>query len=118
MKAQWHMALLYASIGVSVVGISSWYRTGNPFHSFVFAVATALAMGILGFAVGHIVGNPQGKTRPNTPVFLQELMHSPFEKSKRQGRMPEQEPPSPAPEEMKKSNAPLTGEETFVDDLK
>lgn len=114
MKSQWHMALLYASIGVSVVGITSWYRTSNPFHSFVFAVATALAMGILGFAVGHIMGNPKGKTHPDTPVFLQELMKSPFSKPGDQ----DEALMSSEGGDLHDLNTPLTGEETFVEDLK
>lgn len=113
MKSQWHMALLYASIGISVVSLSSWYRTGNPFHSFVFAVATALAMGILGFAVGHILGNPKGKTHPDTPVFLQELLKSPFSKSEDESGLLI----SSTSGETDDPTKPLTGEETFVEDL-
>ena len=114
MKSQWHMALLYASIGISVVSLTSWYRTGNPFQSFVFSLATALAMGILGYAIGHIVGNPKGKSHPDTPVFLQELLKSPFSKPEDEDEFPT----SSTSTESSDSAKPLTGEETFVEDLK
>lgn len=58
--AQW-MSPFFACIAFLLIGVSTYLRGGEPWVVVIYGASGALVSGFLGFVIGSILDNPQGK---------------------------------------------------------
>lgn len=98
LKLEMRLAGIFATATFLIIGVANAYlKTLNPMHSLLYGLASSAVMGYIGYQIGYIVAHPAG---PGPAKQRSEKENILLEKA--------------APDE---KIIPLTGEETFLDDL-
>ncbi len=99
MKSEQRMAGLFGSLAFLVVTVKGYAATFDPLHSLLWGMGACLVLGFIGYKIGYIVGHPKGKRHLSSKKKKLALF------SVNSGNNSHEE------------RTPLTGEETFIDDL-
>lgn len=100
MKPETRVSGLFASATFLIVGVGGYFATHNPLHAMMYGVVASVVMAYIGYKIGYIVTHPKGGGRHKPSRFFGSFGVS------GQGA-------SQAPD----NRTPLTGEETFLDDM-
>lgn len=89
---------IFAALAFLVVAVNGYISTFNPLHSLLYGLAASIVLGVLGYKIGYIVSHPKGRSR---------------KKRSRRGAQKAQSGLSLGSGNTK----PLTGEESFIEDI-
>ena len=91
MKASIRLGGILGSVAFLAITVRSYSATLDPFMTLVYSIGAALALGATGYVIGNIIDHPEGHKR---------------KKNKKSKTV-----------ENNAVNVPLTGEETFVNEI-
>lgn len=95
MKEEARVAGLFASLAFLVVGVGGYVATLNPLHAMLHGVVASVVLAFIGYRISHILNHPQGRR-------------------KRRGQKAAL---AAGQSRSSESITPLTGEETFLEDM-
>ncbi len=100
MKPEMRLAGLFASLTFLGIGLGGYLSTMAPLQSMLYGIAASITMAYIGYKIGFIVAHPQGRKKHNAAHTLRKFDTAPSMAGQGEETL-----------------TPLTGEETFLDDV-
>jgi hypothetical protein len=98
MKPENRTAVLFASATFLIVGVGGYMTTMNPLKSLIIGLVASFVMAYIGYKIGFIAAHPRGRAKSAKAPRSEKAMI-----------LAQVDPNEPV--------KPLTGDETFLDDM-
>ncbi len=101
MKQEVRLAGIFASLTFLVIATRAYVTTDNPLHAMIFGLGSSVVLGVIGYRIGAILAHPKGN-RSGGGWF---------------GNVSKSQKSPAGTLSAKEGLAPVTGEETFLEDI-